>query len=95
MPIVQICAGCPLLATKQSAHPPELSYWTATALRLERLKEAGAVYAYPEALTAGEWAALDALKIARAEADDESAKERATQQAEAATVARLEALQKR
>lgn len=92
---MQICGGCPLLPTKQSLHPPELSYWTSTALRLERLKEAGAVYAYPNALTPGEWAALDALKIARAEAEDESAKERAAQQSEQAAMARLEALQKR
>lgn len=95
LPIVQICAACPLLPTKQSLHPPEMSYWTSTALRLERLKEAGAVYAYPDALTVGEWAALDALKIARAEAEDESAKERAAQQSEQAAIARLEALQRR
>lgn len=92
---MQICAACPLLITKQSNHPPELSHWTGVALRLERLKEAGAVYAYPDALTVGEWAALDALKIARAESEAESAKERAHQQTEAAAMARLEALQKR
>lgn len=95
MPVLQICAACPLLPTKQSAHPPELVHWTASALRLERLKEAGAVYAYPDALTLGEWAALDALKIARAESEEEGQRERATQQATEATIARLQAAQNR
>ena len=36
-----------------------------------------------------------ALKIARAEAESESAKERAAQQSEQAAIARLEALQRR
>lgn len=95
LPILGICAACPLLPTKQSAHPPELAQWTGIALRLERLKEAGAVYSYPDALSVGEWASLDALKIARDESEEEGRREQATQQATDATVARLQAAQTR
>lgn len=95
LPILTICNGCPLLPTKTSEQPQDLAHWSSVALRLERLKEAGAVYAYPDALTPAEWAALDALKLGRLEADDEAAKEKASQQAEQATVTRLQAAQNR
>ena len=95
LPVLTICQECPLLPTKASEQPQDLAHWSSVALRLERLKEAGAVYAYPDALTPGEWAALDALKLGRLEADDEAAKEKASQQGTDATVARLQAAQNR
>lgn len=95
LPILTICNGCPLLPTKQSEQPADLSHWVAIALRLERLKEGGAVYAYPDALTPSEWAAVDALKIARAEEEEAASKDRQNQQSDAAAIARMEALQRR
>lgn len=95
MPILQICAACPLLPTKASEQPPDLARWLATATRLERLKEAGAVYAYPDALTPGEWAALDGVKLGRLDAEEDAAKEKAGQQSADAAMARLQAAQQR
>jgi len=95
LPILTICNGCPLLPTKASEQPADLSHWVSIALRLERLKEGGAVYAYPDALTPGEWAAMDALKMARAEDDDHANRDRAEKQSAAAETARIEALRQR
>jgi hypothetical protein len=52
-------------AEDEEALPGHLSALIIDALRLDRLRETGATFSYPDALTPVQWAALDALTIAR------------------------------
>lgn len=68
---------------------PELQQWAAVATRLSRLKEGGAVYAYPDGLSVAEWAAMDALQLARIENDSKDAETRRDEAATDAAITRL------
>jgi hypothetical protein len=50
---------------EDSSAPGHLFAVIVEALRLDRLRETGATFSYPDALTPVQWAALDALTIAR------------------------------
>lgn len=75
----EICLGCN--KPRGLPSPPHLSEPMAVALRLDRLKDAGARFDYPDGLTATEWACLDALQTAR-RADQESEARQRAQEAE-------------
>lgn len=75
--------------------PAHLSGHILDVLRLDRLRNGGARFAYPEGLTPVEWAAMDSLQAARLEdqaRSDESRQQKATEDAERA---RLDALRRR
>lgn len=100
--MLTICEGdgderkpCPLLYSKPGYVTPDLLYWGGVAFRLSRLKEGGAVYAYPDALRVAEWCALDCLMIAKIEADNQDGETKQEQQVKNAMVARLDAAKKR
>jgi len=56
---------------------PELpiawAWWIAEAIRLDAIRQAGATFAYPDALSAAAWAALAGLQHGRAQADEAQA----------------------
>lgn len=102
MPVLDICEGdgderpaCPLLVSKPGFASPELQFWALQATRLTRLKEAGAVFTYPDALRVAEWAALDAAMLARIEAENEGQQEKQSEAVENAMAARLTAAKNR
>ena len=75
--------------------PAHLSGHILDVLRLDRLRNGGARFSYPEGLTPVEWAAMDSLQAARMEdqsKSDESRQQKANQDAERA---RLDALRRR
>lgn len=99
---MSICEGdgdkierCPLLYTKPGYVEPDIKRWASVATRLSRLKEGGAVYAYPDGLTPAEWAAIDALQLARIEADNKDQDTQGAAAVESAAINRLEAAKKR
>lgn len=65
--IADICGDCHLRLTKPGSQPPHLAEAISQVLRLDRLREGGAQYQFPNALTPLEWAAIDALQMARIE----------------------------
>lgn len=100
--MLSICEGdgdkierCPLVFTKPGYVTPEIQRWAAVATRLSRLKEGGAAYAYPDGLTPAEWAAIDALQLARIENDSQDSETRQTEVATDAAITRLEAAKRR
>src|SRR5262249_6636754 len=90
-PIEAICAGCPLKATKPGAQPGHLSAPIIETLRLDDLKQAGATFAYPDALSPLGWAGLRALQGARAKDQEKDWQQRRKSQDEHSEQARLEA----
>ncbi len=72
-PIEQVCGGCNLRHTKENNGPQNLAYAINTALDLDEVKQAGAVFSYPESLSAYEWACVRGLQRARAK--DEQAQQ--------------------
>lgn len=62
----EICQDCKLLKTKPGQEPPHLTLAIVTANELDGLKEAGAVFPYPDALSAFEWTCIEALNAGRA-----------------------------
>jgi len=71
----EICLGCN--KPRGLPSPSHLSEPMAVALRLDRLKDAGARFDYPDGLTAAEWACLDALQTARRADQEAEARQRA------------------
>lgn len=67
-PIEQVCEGCHLRTTKPGFIPKDLASWIGIVLDLDALKEAGAVFQYPDAFSPWEWAALKALQLGRQDA---------------------------
>jgi hypothetical protein len=73
--IEEICFGserqrpCQLRDTKPGVTPLYLVRWVDRALELRTLKEAGATYAYPDALTTREWIAIKTLTNSNAAMD--------------------------
>ncbi len=67
-PIERVCGGCYLRTTKPGYIPRDLAPWIEMALELDALKEGGAVFQYPDALSPWEWATLRALQLGRADA---------------------------
>ena len=61
-PIEEICSACPLLPTKPGNIPSHLAMAVIAALRLDRLQEGGSTFAYPDALSPVEWAALSRFR---------------------------------
>lgn len=61
-----VCPGCRLYSTKPGQQPRDLVDAISTGLRLDNLKECGATFAYPDGLTAYEWACLQGLNAGRA-----------------------------
>ena len=53
--------------TKPGSQPPHLAEAISQVLRLDRLREGGARFQFPDALTPLEWAAIDALQCSRIE----------------------------
>ena len=53
--------------------PTAWAWWIAEAIRLDALRQAGATFAYPDALSAEAWAALAGLQQGRAKADEAQA----------------------
>lgn len=67
MAILDICNDCHLRHTKPGSQPAHLAEAIASVLRLDRLREGGAGFSFPDGLTPLEWAAVDALQCARIE----------------------------
>lgn len=65
----EVCKGCPLFPTKPEAVPEELATHVADALTLSELQRSGATFAYPDSLTAVEWASLSGLTRGLNQAD--------------------------
>lgn len=61
VPEDEVCRGCPFLATKPEAVPPDIAEHVAAALGLAELQRGGAAFAYPNGLTPLEWATLNGL----------------------------------
>lgn len=86
--------GNPMEPEAQSL-PAHLSAYILDVMRLDRLRNGGARFAYPEGLLPVEWAAMDALQAARMEDQakaDESRQQKASDNTERA---RLDALRRR
>lgn len=75
-PIEHICAGCKFLPTKPGQEPQHLAQAIATATELDAIKSGGGTFAYPDSLTAFEWACLKALQAGRSESEARGIKER-------------------
>jgi hypothetical protein len=67
--IESFCSGCVMFGTKPGRRPESLGLLIDTALRLDELRQAGAVFHYPDALCPEEWQGLIALNRARHEAE--------------------------
>lgn len=76
-PVDVVCGGCKLQHTKPEASP--LNHAQNTALELEEMRIAGAVFLYTP--TAYEWACLKALQRARAQDEEKEAKKREAKEA--------------
>ncbi len=70
---VEVCSKCQ--RNRSIAMPPHLGYPASVATRLENLKEGGARFDYPNALTPFEWSAIEGLQRARRIEQIESDKE--------------------
>jgi hypothetical protein len=78
---VEICNFCQ--RPRMVRQPGWLGEAVSIATRLDRLKEAGATFAYPATLSVFEWTALDALQMAR-QADSEADRKERQEKAETA-----------
>lgn len=65
----EICEGCKFYPTKPEAVPREIAFYVATALELSELESSGGRFAYPEAVTPIEWAAIAGLARGRGRAE--------------------------
>jgi hypothetical protein len=95
MPIAQICEGCRLLPTKPGQEPAHLTAALHTASELDALKSAGAVFQYPDALTAYEWTCLTVIQVGRAVSESHSYKEREREAETQSETERLERLRRK
>lgn len=88
----EVCLGCKRVRGNPSvAH---LNEAVGVALRLDRLREAGARFDYPAALAPFEWACLEALTLARRNEQEATERERERQAEFAARKAELERVRK-
>jgi hypothetical protein len=90
-PIEKICGGCDLRHTKPGSQPGHLSALIVETLRLDELKEGGATFAYPDALSALQWLSIQALVTARRKDQENDYQMRRKDQAQNAETARLQA----
>lgn len=75
--------------------PAHLASYILEALRLDRLRNGGARFAYPEGLMPVEWAAMDALQAARMEDQAKADETRQQKVSEDSERSRLDALRRR
>lgn len=97
-PIGDVCEECELVETKpgrliqlaEGVQAQDLGPAIRRTIDLDDWHEAGATYAYPEALSPIEWACLKGLRRARATESRRVEQEQAKRIAEAETRSRLE-----
>lgn len=71
----QICGKCSLRGTKPGSEPPHLTQFLTVACRLDKLRDAGATFVYPQSLPSPYlWAALVGSKDGRNRHEDARAK---------------------
>ena len=72
-----VCKSCPLVATKPEAIDEQLMPFIAMAIDLAEVRTIGGRFAYPDALTIVEWAALRSLQRGQDKAKELSDKREA------------------
>lgn len=86
------CPPCHLYPTKPGTQPVELTPWILAALDLDNLREMGASFKFPSSLSTREWAALEALGLARGVARSKERRDHEQKREREAKESRLKAL---
>lgn len=65
----EVCGSCRFLPTKPEAVPSELIEFVGAALDFAEMQRGGSTFAYPDALTLSDWAAIRGLQRGRDQAE--------------------------